>query len=288
MNFYHPTYGIIIDTDSEQTKDLLKRLNKLYKKISKTKCIQCPLKKGVEADCCKTFSPPLHLIEFVNILNDIVGESSLQDKRVLLNDCFKSFLSSENEKPCVLLKGTECSIYKTRPFACRMFGQYDKDEWERRLKIFSEELGLSPEKVPFYEQCEGVDVVKKQDVKKISRKKSDLLYLELHYLDIGLFKDLTKKEGEEDLKEQDGKEIVFASMTYTPFDVHLLSVRIGPDKLDELAGIKFNGQEIKKTGDFTAYLSHKAKVKDLLKKIEGGIFNVRNIQGDSWDCCSYR
>ena len=272
MKITHPTYGIVIDTNSEEVKSLFDRLNTIYKEIPKTTCVMCPNKTCVEADCCKTFSPPILLIEFLNILCLLEKKSiSAQEKRKLLYDCFKSFLNIESEKPCILLNETLCSIYSAAPFACRMFGLYDNEEWSKRLKNYSKELKLPEDKVPFFEQCKGINLKPKQKNKRISRKTSDILYRQIHEIDVDLF-------GKD---KADGAEIVFSSMTYIPFDAHFLAIQIGPEKLDQLAEMRIKAKKLKDSENFSEYLSYKKNIQDFLKEIERQVFNAENIKGES-------
>ena len=76
MIFFHPEYKIEIDTDIFDLKIAIKDLNDIYKKIPDTKCLHCPGKDKVEADCCKCFSPPMLLIEFLNILTKEQAKSA--------------------------------------------------------------------------------------------------------------------------------------------------------------------------------------------------------------------
>jgi len=261
MNLIHNGYGINIDPSSLECIKIYGKLEDLYRRIPKTKCFQCPNKTCVEADCCKTFSPPMLLIEFTQIMR-IVSEQTEDEKKNLYYKCFESFLDPGFIKPCPLLdKDYQCSVYASRPFSCRMFGLYDKNEWDERLKSVSLEIGKKKEDVPFNKQCDGVKVKKKQKIKTISRISSDWIFKQIHELDIELFPENVKRQA---------TDIVMGSYTYLPFDAHHLLMSIGQQKLDDLSVIKIKSRQLKKK-DQLLFLEHKEEVIKLLKIIKEGI-----------------
>ena len=99
MRFFHPEYEIFLKTDDLASYKTYGDLNKLYKKIPNAVCIKCPGKKCVEADCCKSFSPPMMLVEFLNILDKIEKELSKEKKSELILKCIKSVLNGINLHP---------------------------------------------------------------------------------------------------------------------------------------------------------------------------------------------
>lgn len=263
MKSYHNGFGIDIDTGSLETIKLINDLNDLYKKIPKTKCINCPGKKGVEADCCKVFSPPMLLIEFVHILKSIERNSE-EELKDLYYRCFESYLNPSHEKRCVLLNDDDqCIVYDARPFSCRMFGLYEEKEWENRLKDISIETGLDQKNVPFAKQCDGIQIKKKKvKVKNITRGMSNYIYKHIHYLDINLFP-------EEWIK--DAAALVMGSYTYLSFDAQYLLMKAGQEKLESLAIMKTRSRRLKEN-DEVAFLKDKAEIKDLLDNVKKEIF----------------
>jgi Fe-S-cluster containining protein len=260
VKFHHPDYGIDIDTHSLQSIKLLGQLKKIYEKIPQTKCLKCPDKSGVEADCCKMFSPPMLLIEFINMLN-ILEIKSRKELNELLYYCYESFINPNYTKPCILLEETICKVYNARPFSCRMFAQYDDKEWEDRLKAISKELNLDTKDVPFCKQCNGIKIKQKSKIKSISKEKSDNIFRSIHALDIELFDDKNK-----------GYETVMKSMTYLPFDAHFLCFSVGPDLLDQLALIKIQMRNLKNQGKEEELVSLKKNVNRLLSNVKDSIF----------------
>lgn len=262
MSFIHNGYGIEVDFDSLEFKVNINKLKSdVYRKIPKTKCIQCPGKEGVEADCCKTFSPPMLLIEFVHIMR-LLEKRTKEERGYLYFECFKSFLEPGHIEPCPLLDNEGmCSVYEARPFSCRMFGQYDEDEWDERLENVSIELGMEKEKVPFYKQCEGVELKKKQKIKKITKESSDHIFRKIYDLDIELF----PKE-----VRQQARDVVMGSYTYLPFDAHYLLMTIGQEKLEDLTSMKIKSRQLKRE-DPLLYMKHKKEIEDFLKVIKEGL-----------------
>ena len=241
----------------------IKELDAIYNKMPKTKCIKCPGKNKVEADCCEAFSPPMVLVEFFNVLNTI-GDMSEEEEKDLRYRCFEAMLNDNLAKPCTLLYGTKCGAYSARPFSCRMFGLYAQIEWDERLKRLSAELGIPENQVPFHKQCNQVKVKKKS--KKITREKSDNLFGRACMLDVDLF-----------YNKETGKELVFESRTYLPFHIHYLLMKIGPDKLDDIASMRLKLDETKQGKlDPEEYEKEKKKVEEFLEELKKTIFTGEN------------
>jgi len=231
MKFEHPGYYTEIDTDDLETIKLFVQLDEIYKGIPKTKCLQCPLKSNVQADCCKVFSPPMYLVEFLNIFRKM-EDFTKEQKMEIVSKCIDSVLDPQIIKPCLLLDGLLCSVYGGRPFSCRMFGVYSQVEWKGRLKSYSHQLGIPPEEIPFFEQCKGVEVIKKKKSgvpAVISKDKSDDMFDRIQRLDISLFKDRAC-----------GTSVVYSTATYIPFDAHYLQIIIGPENLENLVTMKIS------------------------------------------------
>lgn len=232
MKFFHPYYEILVDTSDLNFVSLLGKLNEYYKKIPNTKCINCPGKCGVEADCCKSFSPPMLFIEFIAILKTMASLPKEKLKEVHYN-CFASYLNPEQAKPCMLLKETLCSVYAQRPLACRLFGLYPKKEYEDRLDRVSKELKVSIDETPFAKQCQNIE---SSGTKTVPTETSQKIFENIHELDVQLFEDRAV-----------GKYFVYGTKTYMPFDAHWLLLHIGPDELQNLTAIKLNLRDLRKS-----------------------------------------
>ena len=215
--------GLNIDFTDLQTLKILGDLSSLYKKIPDTKCLHCPAKKNISADCCKTFSPPMFLIEFVNIYRQIEKRTKEEKLQIILS-CFESFVNPALEKKCVLLSKNRCLYYEQRHTSCRLFGQYSKKEYGDRLDLLAQELDVPANEIPFHDQCLNIKVDKN---KNISKAESDEIFKKIRDLDVLLFPDRMM-----------GKRIVDTTMTYIPFDAHMLASIIGYDNMEKLTDVK--------------------------------------------------
>jgi len=258
VKFIHPEYKIEIDTDSFDLKKAFKDLNDIYKKIPNTKCLHCPGKKGVEADCCKSFSPPMLLVEFLNILSKLEKEDKeFQEKFVV--ECMQSFLNPEYQNECLLLKDVFCRYYDQRPFSCRMFGQYSDVEWKGRIEAIQEQSFVDPRKLPFYKQCKNIQVLAKKGKKSVKKGDSDYFFKSIYSIDLRLF-DYFGEKGKPSL----GPLFVLSSKTYLPIYTHLLLIRIGPELLEQLAIVKLNGRQ-----DYDLYLEGELSEEKYIEKKKG-------------------
>ena len=165
--------------------------NKIYSRIPESKCLGCPMTNGEEvvAECCKKASPPLYYSEFINVYKNIEKNWSKEKRKELLYKCFEAILNTETEKPCVLLDGNKCSIYKWRWTNCRTYGMIPDEEWVERAKLWIREA-LRPK---FME----VKKVKRTSKSKLGGvEKSEWVEMEIvdedgltEYLDTKLFQD---------------------------------------------------------------------------------------------------
>lgn len=232
MKFKHPLFEIVVDTDDLMIADLLGKLDIIYQCVPKTKCIHCPNKETVEADCCKVFSPPIYFIEFVSILKkidrtnqeegDFLSKISPVIKRSI--DSFLYWDEKELIKPCALLDKDLCSFYNERPYSCRAFGLSSELEWQKKLDGIMKQTGLAKEEIPFYEQCNFVKKRSKETL-TLSAEKSNELFDSIYNIDVMLFKQDIGKKG-------------ISYITYMPFDHHLLCLFLGPDNLEILTDMK--------------------------------------------------
>lgn len=259
----HPFYGIEINSNGKKYKKIKKQLKEIYEELPATKCLNCPTKCGVEADCCKVFSPPMFLIEFLGAM-EIISEKTKEEQDELVIQCFDSYLDPSHKKKCVLLEETFCSIYEKRPFACRMFGLYSDFEYNQRLHKYQKELDIEIDQIPFSKQCRNLEV--DSDLNYVPQLKSDSYFRKIHDLDVDLFNN--KKEG---------KYYVYQNnSTYMPFDAHFLCLRIGPDYLDLLTDMKIELRKAKK--DYEKDKSNLQNILHLRKKEEEVKDFIENIK----------
>lgn len=257
MKIKHPFYKIEIDTSKKKYKKIKNKLQSLYSELPASKCLFCPGKCGVEADCCKTFSPPMLLVEFCSTL-EIINNWDKEKQKKLLFSCLDSFVKTDIAKPCVLLEQTLCSIYNARPLGCRLFALYPDEEWEKRLNSISNELNVEKEKVPFYKQCRNVEVEGEEKI--VSTKVSDDIFNKIHQLDIDLFPD----------KRVGNKLVMDNSATYMPFETHFLCYKFGPQLVQGLSDMKLAVRALKKrknTGSLE-YIKAEKNLKEFVETLK--------------------
>lgn len=266
MKFIHPHFGIEINTKDEKVQNMIKRLKDLYSELPNAKCLQCPGQCSVTAECCKVFSPPMNLVEFVHIMTNI-GELTQEQKSNLAVKCVDSFVNPDYFKACTLLNDVNCSVYNERPLACRLFGVYVEAEYEERVRKVSAKI---PEYVdiPFKKQCRNLEYT--DGKREIFRGHSDRIFKQIHELDMEFFSSLSSEQA---------KDIVMSSLTYMPFEAHYLSVVIGPDALDLLAEMKMSLRKAKDAymldksniPNNLAFKKKEQQVKDFLEEIKKNI-----------------
>jgi Fe-S-cluster containining protein len=277
MHFFNELFGIECDTASMKNKRILKKLNRYYEKIPATVCNFCPTKLSVEADCCKHFSPPMYLAEFISALK-IIEKWSKDDKMDLLSACFESFINPDIVRPCPLLgSDNKCQIYSARPFSCRMYGQYPKSEWEKRLKQVSKDWEVSEDEIPMKDQCgcPNVDFLKK-NIKPLTVEEENNIFQGITDLDIETVKENAL------LKSIDGnfeRDIVYGGKTYMPFDTHYLLMFVGPDNLEKLADMRsilFEKKKQLKAGEIQEQdlVDARNQVEDFLSLMKNNIINL--------------
>jgi len=237
----HTTYNVVIDFNNIGFISMVLELAKQYGRIPNTKCLQCPGHEIVVATCCKVYNPAMYFIEFLNILRNIEKNWTKQQKNDLFIKCLRSFLNPNIEKGCPLLEDTKCPIYEQRPFACRSYCQYSNASWEERMNKVSKTLNISINKLPMEgKQCRNVQVFSNNV--SLSKFEEDDIFLKISELDVKVFPD-----------SKTGKEFVYSTMTYLPFDTHYLLFRIGSDQLEVLTSMRLilekNKEEVKNAKD---------------------------------------
>jgi len=232
MNIRHEFYKLDIETKNSKYKKINRKLKGLYGQLPASKCLFCPGKCSVEADCCKVFSPPMLLVEFLNAI-ETINEWDKEKQRTLLFSCLDSFIIIESVKPCILLEKNLCSIYGARPLSCRLFSMYPDEEWEKRLNIISKDSNVNKEDLPFFKQCRNVEIDGNE--KTVPTKKSDAIFKKLYKLDIELFQN----------KEIGTKIVLNDSSTYMPFEAHYICYKLGAHIIQVLTDMKLMIRKLK-------------------------------------------
>lgn len=275
MKYYHQFFGLEIETSSSKLKKKIKSLQKLYGKIPDTICNFCPKKKSVEADCCNHFSPPMYFVEFLSIIKEL--ERWPAERRMeLLADCYRSYLAPDIKRPCVLLDNTLCSIYMSRPFSCRMYGQYPKEEWQNRLKVVADEWGISEDEVPMNKQCGEPNVtLANVKLKPLTVREENDIFKEIAQIDVQIVAEFLLAEGYNYDKKLDfANNLVFSASTYLPFDAHFILLYSGPDNLEKLTELRLHYRE--KYKQFKAGDIDDSELKELENQLEDFIKIMEN------------
>jgi len=122
-------------------------LNRVYcKEDLSTVCVR-------GCTCCRVACPQMKFSEATSIIDHIWQTWSKEDRSKLLVGAITYFFSDSLIKPCLMLDGQICKIYKQRPLNCRLYGLWPSDSWEARVKMFSKSTGLPREQLPLNTQC---------------------------------------------------------------------------------------------------------------------------------------
>jgi len=162
--------------------------------------------------CCKVAMPQINYSEFVQIATEVWQEFSQEEKVQIICKSVEYFFRNEYEKwgkdifikPCMFLdqETNLCKIYESRPLACRLFGLWPKEEYEKRVDKFEKaykEYGLTREDLPLHKQCDKVERIDKSV--ELDMEMIESLYSKLDDLDkkVGDFSD-TQIKGKENYR----------------------------------------------------------------------------------------
>lgn len=129
MKLEHLNFEKAIQTAA--ANNFFEKLNKIYESIPKGKCIGC-------SSCCNE-SVYVFYTEFLNILHFLNQNESLKAEIFpkILNYYFLEWVE---KKQCPFLnKQRKCSIYSVRPLTCRLFGHWEKKDFEENLMLVKKE-----------------------------------------------------------------------------------------------------------------------------------------------------
>jgi Fe-S-cluster containining protein len=106
--------------------NLFNKLQKVYNSIPHGSCTGC-------ASCCME-SVNTFYIEYLNIYKYFKDNQALKNK--LLPKILEFyFLELVKKMPCPFLSDdNKCTIYEVRPFTCRLFGYWEKEEYENNYR----------------------------------------------------------------------------------------------------------------------------------------------------------
>jgi Fe-S-cluster containining protein len=134
---------------------LRKKLRDIYDMVNleTTCCRQCV--------CCSVACPQMNFCEATQILDEVWSKWSQDDKKALVVKSMRYYFSNSMVKACPLLGEMEdelpgCRVYEDRPLNCRMYGQWPKEQYEKRVTTFQSITGFRREDLPLNTQCDHV------------------------------------------------------------------------------------------------------------------------------------
>lgn len=143
--------------------------------------------------CCHVACPQMNYSEFLVIVNYIYDSFPKEIRVEILKKSIEYFFSSNIVKPCPLLIGKRCSVYKVRPLSCILYGLWPDDMYNERVEKFEQVSGLKKEEIPLNTQCEYVKRV--DDSIPLTKEIIEAMYLALNELDVQVG-DFTKEQVE--------------------------------------------------------------------------------------------
>jgi Fe-S-cluster containining protein len=127
---------------NNQVPSAIVSLNVLYDEMPKTSgCENCASEYGEDNIqwCCKSQSPSMYYIEFLNVWKEVQEHWSKGKKLNLIMRCIKNYLSNDKNKGCVFYDNG-CSIYQQRPYVCRLYGVIPEETWNKRTQLLNSDI----------------------------------------------------------------------------------------------------------------------------------------------------
>lgn len=138
-----------VDTSDSSIRGPIVSLNILYDEMPRTSgCEKCHEVNGDDAAwCCRTMSPSMYYIEFLNVWKDVQKWSKEKKTKVIVKS-IKNHLIGDLNKGCVFWDN-QCSAYDNRPLACRLYAVIPEEGWDARVKTlksrYGEDLKIRPQ-----------------------------------------------------------------------------------------------------------------------------------------------
>lgn len=147
-----PQYGV--DVRASNLMQPLMSLQILYEELPETTgCERCEEVNGDDVHwCCRTISPSMYYVEFLHVWKEVQDHWSKKKRLDLVLRAIDNYLNSDLHKGCIFYdKG--CTVYKQRPFNCRMYGVLPDEVFQKRLDALKERDGDDADMRP---QCDLV------------------------------------------------------------------------------------------------------------------------------------
>ncbi len=209
-------YGL--DVSSAKVQPPLASLNVLYDGMPDThgceKCAEINGKGGKDW-CCIKQNPSMFYAEFFNVYKEMQDNWTKEKRKQVLFRAIRNYLSNSLQKGCIFYDNG-CTIYKQRPFNCRMYGVVPKENWDKRWEALKERQGDKFEAMP---QCTLVSADR-----QISAKDEDKWFAHT--------RDCEKRIG---INEQTIDLYDMSGGSYRTFHDHLLLEMLGEDMMSTLS-----------------------------------------------------
>jgi len=146
-----------------------------------------------QCNCCRVACPQMNYSEVISIIDFIWSNWNSDDKKNIILTSIKYFFSKQLIKPCPMLSDNECLVYDKRPIACRLYGLWPSDLYEKRVERVSNAIGIPKNRIPLNTQCK---FVKLNSGKTLNIEQINNIYEQIDKLDLHLIMkgDLEKKE----------------------------------------------------------------------------------------------
>ena len=210
--------------------NILDKLRKFYSKMPKTSGCMENLEK-CKAFCCRINNPQVLNCEFCYVWDYIVKNWDYSQVAVLIEKCFRNYLSNEFNKACVFLEegSNLCGIHESRVFNCYIYGITPEEEIRPRVekfkKMYKDDLS-----VIIRDQCDKVLI---DDGSKLKKEDTDKWWEELNKIEV------MSGIKEEDIHDMHGG-------SYRTFHDHILLRFIPEDMMEQLSALKIHGSKEEK------------------------------------------
>ncbi len=211
------------NTSATKTFAPLIALDVLYDGMpSTTGCDKCEDVNGDDAIwCCRMQSPSLFYVEFIKACLEVQTWSK-EKKAGLIIRAIKAYLSSDMQKGCVCYD-QGCTVYLSRPIACRQYGVIPEENWKKRWEQLEDREGKNFTSKP---QCNLVSTVSGKGV-TVDQDERWFAHVRKQELRIGMPEHIVN------LHDKDGG-------TYRTFHDHLLLEMFSSETLETLTKVKLS------------------------------------------------
>ncbi len=222
---------------TQNLKDAINRLNKVYKKLPQTTgCLQHinkPIEQGgCGGHCCVHNNPSMLYVQFMNSWGNFTQTHSLDQILVLFEKSLRNYLSANTLKTCVFFD-TEtklCTTHMHRSMSCRLYGITPNKQYNSKLVQLRILCKKTNQQSLVKQQCRLVSTSNNKDV---PTKFSD-----------NIFKDIKKIQRTLQIPYERMNDQ--AEGTYRTYHDHILIKHFDDSFLAQLSHLRVNGTQSQK------------------------------------------